>query len=286
MGKKNKNKDQNIVDETLFNLNPEEEEKKEKKQKKENKVVKTFNMYKFIFKLIACAILITFGILIWVNKDDAIGAIYLVTGIVCAFAALIRLIPLLRTLKTHRARLILFIEIVFHLLIGAYLIAAAFAHWDALKDVANVNELKGFTKFNLEAYRYILVIIFFTRSFCYYWVTIRFNEETDKVRFWLHTIINALAVVLAAIKLDPEQIVYTLIVLAFSCALVIGGEAGTGYYRYRKSIKAARQKEKEKEDSETAEIEAPAKDDNVEINEIDPNIIPVDDNNNQDSIIS
>ena len=286
MGKKNKNKDQNIVDESLFNLNPEDEKKDEKKKKKENKVAKTFNMYKFIFKIFACAILITFGILIWVNKDDAIGAIYLVTGIVCAFSALIRLIPLLRTLKTHRARLILFIEIAFHLLIGAYLIAAAFAHWGDLAEGTKLEELKGFTKFNLQAYQYIVVIIFFTRSFCYYWVTIRFNEETDKIRFWLHTIMNALAVVLAAIPLSPEKIVYTLIILAFACALVVGGEAGTGYWRYRKSIKAARQKEKEKEDSKTQEIEAPAKDDSVEINEIDPNIIPVDDNNNQDSIIS
>lgn len=282
MGKKNKNKDKNIVDETLFNLNPEEENKE--KKKKESKTAKAFNMYKFIFKLIGCAILITFGILIWVNSKDAIGAIYLVTGIVCAVAALIRIIPLLRTLKTHRARLISLIEIVFHFLIGVYLLAAAFAHWDAVKDVANLEELKGFTKFNLKAYQYILVIIFFTRSFCYYWVTIRFNEETDKIRFWLHTVINALAVVLAAIELTPENIVWTLIILAFACALVIGGESGTGYYRYRKSIKAAREKQKEAE--KAPEIEAPAKDENVEINEIDPNIIPVDDNNNQDSIIS
>lgn len=286
MGKKNKNKDQNIVDEALFDLKTDDEKKDKDKKKKESKVAKTFNMYKFIFKLFACAILITFGILIWVNKDDAIGAIYLITGIVCAVAALIRIIPLLRTLKTHRARLISLIEIIFHSLIGVYLIAAAFAHWEALKDVADLSELKGFTKFNLDAYRYILVIIFFTRSFCYHWVTIRFNEETDKIKFWVHSVINALAVVLAAIKLDPEQIVYTLIILAFACALVVGGEAGTGYWRYRKSIKASRQKEIEKENSKSEEIEAPGKDDSVEINEIDPNIIPVDDNNNQDSIIS
>lgn len=284
MGKKNKkNKEVNVIDETQIKLDlpdPEEE------QPKENIVVEKFNMYKFIFKILAFAVLVTFGILILVYKEGAIGAIYLITGIVAGFAAIIRVIPLLRTLKSGKARLICFCEILLHLLIGAYLISAALVHWKAIHVHKELEDLTGMAKFNLTAYKYILVALLYTRAICYFWITILFKEETDKVRFWLHVIVITVAIVLAAIPLTPQRVVYALVVLAFVCAVVIGGEAGTGYYRYRKSIAKPKEKDKEKKKEKKPEIEAPGKQDEPDISEIDPNTIPINEPVQDNSIVS
>lgn len=259
--------------------------KEEAQPKRTIAAVEKFNMYKFIFKILAFAILITFAVLMWIFQEEAIGAIYLISGIFVAFAAVIRVIPLLRTLKTNRARLISFCEIVLHLIIGAYLIGVSFYHWGKISEVDSINELTGFAKFNLDAYKYILVFLLYTRAICYFWVTILYHEQTDKVRFWLHVATITIAVVIAALPLTPNKVVWTLIILAFLCAAVIGGEAGTGYYRYRKSAAAPKKKEKQKKKDKKKGIEAPAREDSVDISDIDPNIIPIEDNNPQDSNI-
>lgn len=283
---------ENIKEEQPKNDDDEEEIVITKKKKKESKVdkgnpVKAFNMYKFVVKIIAFAILVTFAIVMIVNKENAVGAIYLISGIVCAFAAIIRVIPLLRTLKSKRAKLVSFIEILVHLIVGAYLILAAFLHWNVVNEenLKDLDDLTGITKFNLVAYRFIIVFLFFTRGMCYYYITIMCEERTDRMKFWLHGIIMLLAVLLAAIELTPEKIVWVLVFLALGSALVIGGEAGTGYYRYRKAISASKKKEKENKKSEEKPLEAPANDESKIIDEIDPSIIPVNDNNNQDSNI-
>lgn len=287
MKKRKKEKQDMLPKDIVISVKDEQQkpEAKEEPVKREHKAVKAFNMYKFIFKIFAFAILLTFGILIWVFKDSAIGAIYLITGVAVAFAALIRVIPLLRTLKSGKARVISLCEIVLHIVIGIYLVGAAFSHWSEISKDLDLSELQGFAKFNLQAYQYILVILFYTRVLCYFWITILYKEETDRVKFWLHIILMTLAVILAALPLDPEKVVYTLIVLAFACALVIGGEAGTGYYRYRKSISTARKKNKGEDKKKDKGIEVPAKDDSVDISDIDPNIIPLNDDIPQDSNI-
>lgn len=237
MGKKNK--DENVIYEddildTKKKADDEEEEiviqkKKESKVDKGNPI-KAFNMYKFIVKIIAFAILITFAIVMIVNKENAVGAIYLISGIVCAFAAIIRVIPLLRTLKSKRAKLVSLIEILVHLVVGAYLIMAAFLHWNIMSEnnLKDLDELTGITKFNLDAYRFIIVFVLFTRGMCYYYITIMCEERTDRMKFWLHAIIMLLSILLAAIPLTPEKIVWVLVFLAIGSAVVIGGEAGTG----------------------------------------------------------
>lgn len=296
MGKKKKEKDVIYEDDILEPKNIENDEEEEiviqKKKKKESKVdkgnpIKAFNMYKFIVKIIAFAILVTFAIVMIVNKENAVGAIYLISGIVCAFAAIIRVIPLLRTLKSKRAKLVSLIEILVHLVVGAYLIMAAFLHWNIMSEnnLKDLDELTGITKFNLDAYRFIIVFVLFTRGMCYYYITIMCEERTDRMKFWLHAIIMLLSILLAAIPLTPEKIVWVLVFLAIGSALVIGGEAGTGYYRYRKAVSASKKKEQEKNKSDEKPLEAPANDETKIIDEIDPSIIPVNDNNNQDSNI-
>ena len=68
--------------------------------------------------------------------------------------------------------------------------------------------------------------------------------------------------------------------------MVIGGEAGTGYYRYRKSIAKPKEKDKEKKKEKKPEIEAPGKQDEPDISEIDPNTIPINEPVQDNSIVS
>ena len=258
-----------------------------------------FKMYNFIFKLFTTAILITFAVLLLVFKITIYGVIFLISGIIILFSALFRIVPLIKTLKTKSAKIVNIIEIISHILIGIYFLFAAFSHWslDTPNDV-NPNEflesLKGtFEGFNLEAYRYFLIYIFTTRSFVYYLNTIIHKEDSTNTNFWLHSILMLLAVLFALIPFTPESIVYSLVVLSLICSIVVGGEAITGFNRYRKNI--SKKPEVEIDEEETPTIEVPAEDtdkeidesnDTEEIEEINPEIIPVEDEIKDTAIIS
>ena len=258
-----------------------------------------FRMYKFIIKIFIFAVLIAFAILLFAFKIELIGAVYMITAVIILFSAIIRLIPLLKTTKSKRARLILLIQCLIHITIGAYLILAAFYHWDKwnelLADDARANTLEElyrmsggkFAEFNVQAYAYILVIFFYTLAMGYFWVTIEYKENSKSTLFWLNFISISLAVVIAFLApqewFDAEKLVIALAILALLGALVIGGEATGGYIRYRKVI-AGDIKKKEKK-TEVGK-EAPSRKDDTEISDIDPNIIPKDDPRDEDSVVS
>jgi uncharacterized membrane protein HdeD (DUF308 family) len=295
-------------------VRPKKEEKEEKKAKKKEelkeinetldptpktRVGTNFRMYKFIIKIFNFAVLIAFAILMFIYKIELIGAVYMIIAVIILFSAIIRLIPLLKTTKSKRARLILLIQCLIHITIGAYLILAAFYHWDKsnqlLADDARANTLEElyrmsggkFAEFNVQAYAYILVIFFYTLAMGYFWVTIEFKENSKSTLFWLNFVSITLAVVIAFLApqewFDAEKLVIALAILALFGALVIGGEATGGYIRYRKVI-AGDIKKKEKK-TEVGK-EAPSRKDDTEISDIDPNIIPKDDPRDEDSVVS
>ena len=256
-------------------------EVKEKKEHKEKEIVKNFNLYKFIVKLVAFALLVVFGIMILIFKDNSTGAIYMVTGIVAAFSALFRIIPLMKTLKTHRARLVSLIEIIADCVIGVYLIIAAFILWGQVNSANfNTGDYNWFNKFNFQAYKYILIALLASRSVIFYYQTIICDEASTKVNYYIHTIINITAIVLACIPFEAKDVPVVLAILAFISGAVIGGEAGGGYYRYRKTITKKDKEEVKKEEG----IEAPGEDEDKIISDIDPNIVPETDQD-RDSVV-
>lgn len=257
-------------------------EVKEKKEFKDSALVKNFNIYKFIVKLIAFGILVAFGIMILIFKDNATGAIYLITGIIASFSALFRIYPLMKTLKTHRARLVSLIEIIADCVVGVYLVIAAFVLWGQVNsENVTVNGYNWFNKFNFKAYKYILIALLGSRSIIYYYQTYICKEDSTKVLFYLHTGINITAIVLGCIQFESKDVPIILAILAFISAAVIGGEAGGGYYRYKKTVTSkGDNKEKQKKEG----IEAPGKDEDKIISDIDPNIVPENDTN-QDSVV-
>lgn len=257
-----------------------------------------FRMYKFIIKILIFAILIVFAILMFVYKDILIGAVYMVSGIVILFSGIIRMIPLIKSTKSKRARLILFIQCCIHVVLGAYLVFAAFFHWDRLKAYTGdagddlytkLDNVSGgwFAKFNIQAYAYILVIFFYTLAMGYFWVTIEYKEPSRKTLFWLNFISITLAVLIAFFApqewFDAEKLIITLAILALFGALVIGGEATGGYIRYRKVVAGDTvRKPKKAEDG----IEAPSRDKDSDYSDINPNIIPKDEPRDDNSIVS
>lgn len=240
--------------------------------------VKAFSISKFVIKLFAAAILISFAILIFIRQEEAQFVIMLVTGSVCAIAACVRIIPLLKTLQTHQARMISFIEILFHLAVGAFLIISAFTY---------IKNPEGtFGLFVNKNFHLFVAVILYTRALSYFWVTVLYKERTTKFNFWLHIIVMTLAVIFAAIReLSPYHIAIGLGIISLIAALYLIVESGGGYWRYRKSVASAKKKEEEQYHKEDG-IQAPAKDENKIINEIDPAIIPTDEPTTDSSIVS
>ncbi len=88
-----------------------------------------FKSYGFWAKILAAALLITLGI--WLIIDVSTGEkfatfiVLMFTGLVAGVFAVIRLIPLIRTLKTGRGRITCIVEIAIHLALSVAMIFAA-----------------------------------------------------------------------------------------------------------------------------------------------------------------
>lgn len=290
------------IDETKKDESQEEEPKKEKKK---FHFFQKFNVYKFIIKIVATILLITLGILILVNKDNAKFAMFIIAGGVTLFQAIIRSFFLLKKSRNKKAKIVTAVEIGLEILLGVFFIFAAIAQnsvtaakaaeeaGEAKKEVSSFNQ--GLSDFANKYYSIFISIIFYVASISYFWRTILYDDETDKFKFWLNfaLVTGGFALLFANIihvsnsddhePISAWAIAVIIAILAFLSALVIGGEATGGYIQYRKTTKPI--KKKDEEDTKN-EIEAPAKDDKKEYNDIDPNTIPADEPNTDSDIIS
>ena len=326
-GKKKKNED--VIDESKLNEDNEDKviegldedldkkeikeiEKKKKKaeedeideardeilnSKPKTKVGKAFKMYQFIIKIIMTALLVAISVAMLVQKDEIIAVVYLFAGILIAFSGLIRMIPLIKTSKCPQARLIVFVQCLIHVVLGAYLIGAAFYHWHELhvyleklsnNEASDTNEIVeklkqagdfGWGQFNIKYFAYFLVTFFATLSGGYFWVTIRYKEPTTNGLFRLQMFSFVVAVVLGCLghRLDARTLVITLAVIALLSGVYTGVDAGGSYYRYRKSIAPKIKDKKEKKAEKDEGKRAPSRKDDVDYSDIDPTIIPEDD---------
>lgn len=250
MSKKNKKK--NVEIEYVAPIgNDKASEDDNSKNETNIKKGKKFSYFAFTIKIIAVAILITFGVLMLWKSEDAQFAILLVTGICAIILALIRIFTIVIRTNYKRTRLLALIEIAVHCLIGLYLVFAAYKFKD--------DSSSGFADFNIKNYHYFLAVILYTRALVYFWVTILYHEPTKKNQFWIHVTCMTLGCVIAGLNnFTPKEIAYTLAILAFVGAVVIGVETGVGYFKYRKSV--APVKEKKKEDKKDDNKELPGED--------------------------
>lgn len=287
MSKKKKNRMENIVEKNDDVIDLKDEKEVEEKKEKGG-FVKSFNIYKFIIKVVATAILLTFGIIMLVKQDAAVFALLLICGLVIALAALIRLFSLFKKDKCIEAKRILGVTCLIHLAIGAYIVIAAFTLNKDLAQVdGDVTKLTGFSKFNVEYFALFVAVVLYTQAVAFFWQTVLYKVNAGKVMFWLHIVYMTLSVVLAFLatnnNVTAKHIVIFLAIIALVCALLIGGEAGYGYFRYRQEMNKVNGKKKEKEDTDKDEkgIEAPSK----EEDEINPLIIDEPDAKDQDTMV-
>ncbi len=305
MGLFNKKKDEEIkhidatdgsddIDESSLGKTEEEP----KKEKKKFKLFQTFNVYKFIIKIVATILLITLGILILVNKENALFAMFIIAGGTTVFQAVIRSFFLLKKSRNKRAKIVTAIEIGLEIALGLFFIFAAVATMsvknaaDAGKEVSSFNE--GLRDFANKYYAIFISIIFYVGGISYFWRTVLYDEETDKFKFWLNFALITggflllFANIIYVTNSDDHQplsawaIAVIIAVLAFISALVIGGEATGGYIQYRKTTKPIKKKDDKPADADIA----PAKDKDKEYDDIDPNSIPKEEPSTDTDIIS
>lgn len=272
------------IDETK----PEDEVESKKKRKGFARLFQTFNIYKFIVKIIATILLLTFGIIILIYRDStALFALYIITGGITVFQALIRSIFLFKKSRNNKAKIVTAIELLLEFLLGLFFIAGAIAQYAVNIETADNKQsqfVHDFVNFVNEYYPLFTAIIFYVGSMSYFWRTILLKDETDKFKFWMNFTLITGAVVLAAFRKDWNAIVIAIIIaiLALISALVIGGEAVGGYIIYRRETRPVKEDDKKEETG----IEAPAKDDEKDYNDIDPNTIPKDEPTTDSDIVS
>lgn len=229
--------------------------------------------YGFWLKIISAALLIAFSIWLLVDEKMAVFLVLMFTGLVAGIFALIRVIPLIRTLKSGKAKLTCFIEIILHLIITFLLIFGAISILNA------EDKESGFANFMQDNYRFIIAVFFETRVISYFMCTVLYKEETDQTKFWIHVLLLILGCVMCSLyNLDAHVIAIVIGVIALLCATGLIVEGGFGYGRYRKSIA----KDRQAHDSESEEEK---KEDGEDLPAHDDIIIPViDESHDQDQI--
>lgn len=230
-----------------------------------------FKTYAFWVKMLAAALLITLGIwlIVDVNTGEKFSTfiVLMFTGLIAGIFAIIRTIPLMRTLKTGKGRFVCIVEIAIHIGLSAAMIFAAIMK---LKDG---EEDSSFADFVYKYYRFVIAFFFYTRVVAYFICTILCKEETDKIKFWVHIGLLTLTCVICAVAFEGKTIAWIIAVIALCCSAVLIGEFGMGYNRYRKAISKEREEIKQEEstieDSEEPTLEDPEDDEDFIIPMID-----------------
>ncbi len=252
-----------------------DEPKEEEKPKKKRKLLgawDTFNLYKFIFEIIATSLLVALGFLILFNKEESMFAIFIITGGVPLVTIVIRSVVLFRRRKDIDKKLVRFILVEFlieAILATAMIFAAIMCIESKAEDADTSIKIKNW--FN-DTFAYWATGLLYVASIAYFIRTILFKEYTDNFKFWMNIVFVTGAIILLYFKGATDITVWAIAiiiaVLSFLCAAVLGTDAGGGYFNYYKRSKAKANKEKEKEEED--KIEVPASDNASEIVIDDP----------------
>jgi hypothetical protein len=209
--------------------------------------------YSFWLKVVAAALLIPFAFVIFFSETWAEFMVLMMTGLVAGIYAIIRFIPLMKTLSSGKARLVHIGEILIHIAIAVALVYGAIAL------ITKTEEQKNwFVTFVNTNYRFIIAFFLVTRVIAYFWCTVLFNEKTDKSKFWAHILLIVLACVMCSLSnVKAQTIAIVIAVIALLCAAGLIVDGAVGYGRYRKSLVKPEEKPVEDEKSEEISKDAP-----------------------------
>ena len=259
----------------------EEEEKtplvKPKKQKKTSPVLQKnpIHSYKFWFKIFGAILLIILGFFLLFRQSDSQIIVLMFTGGVFSLYAVMRVIPLMRTLERGWSRVLCFIEVLFDLAVGILLIALSVQQFG--------DEQTGIVKYFVEHYNILIGVVLWLRGFVYFTTTILFGEKTDRVQFFVHIAVITFGSFLLGVKIDAKYIAIAIAIVSFISAVAIGGEGFYDYGKYRKQVKAIREKKEPKKEKGK---EAPARKKKEKIEEPEKDISHINDKDNDRPYVS
>jgi hypothetical protein len=202
--------------------------------------------YGWLIKWILAAILIAAGILVKINEVDVV---YATTGIAIVMFSVLRVVPLLKTLKKEVLRTINLIEIIFDTIMGGLMIYVVFSG-------------KSAEAFWISLYCYLVAVFFYARGFIYVASLYFFGEKTESLKFWFHLIALTLGSALFVLAILNINIISTLgwIVLFISVGggLYLGYDGFGGYQKYRESSKALNEEKRKAEAAKQPVVDQPS----------------------------
>ena len=130
-----------------------------------------FKKYRWAFMLFIFVLVLTFGIILFINPEQfGTKTSCFLTGMLVVFFGLIRLFPLVKSLKGQKARIIInSIEMVVDIAIGALLIAFAF----------NADLLAKY----VFLYKYLVAFVLYARGTIYFVETTFLKGEAEPTKF-------------------------------------------------------------------------------------------------------
>ena len=224
---------------------------------------KSIKKYLWLFEWIAASLVLALGLV--VGFVD--GVVLVATGISLVLIAILRIVPLFKTLKDKLMKWINLIEILLNIAIGALMIYLAFSSWNSGEEI-----VLG------EVFGYLLGGILFMRGVVFFIGTSFRSEHTDVMKFITNLVFLSLGVWFVARPTDEKTLGYFILVIACLCALfiIIDGIKNYNNYRheYASEIETRRISKKKK-----VEVEAPTNDKSKTEEVIEPTveIVPIDD---------
>ncbi len=176
--------------------------------------------YGWLLKFILAAILLGVGIYMALAPD----VVYLITGVSILLFSLLRIYPLVKTLKKEVLRTLNIVEVLLDAIIGVALILIA---------IYKADELSGDNVWSI-IFRYSLVIFFYARGLVFFHSIVFFGEKTEIPKFWVHIVAISLGAVLIV---SPDFSVATVgiifLIIALIGAIYLGFDGFNGYKKYR-----------------------------------------------------
>ncbi len=182
--------------------------------------------YGWLVKWVLASILLAGGILMKLYQEEVV---YATTGIAIVLFSLLRVVPLMKTLKKEVLRTINLIEIIFDTIMGGVMIYVVFSG-------------KSTDPFWIGIYGYLLAVFFYARGLIYMISLYYFQEKSEPLKFWFHIICITLGPVIFVLTIMNVDIISTLgwIVLFISVGggIYLGYDGYGGYRKYREISKS------------------------------------------------
>lgn len=204
--------------------------------------------YGWLLKFILAAILLGVGI----YMAFATQVVYAITGVTIIVFSLLRVYPLIKTLKKEILRTINLIEIVLDFLIGIALLLIA---------IYKANELSGTNAWSY-IFRFALVFFFYARGLVFFHSVVFFGEKTEIPKFWVHIVALSLgAILIVSPDFSYSTVGIIFLIIALIGSVYLGFDGFNGYKKYREfSLSLNEGKAKEKSKGKQKDLELPEAD--------------------------